>query len=344
MIHRLLLTAACAAQCCPVPARADVTLYGIADLGLAADNGKYAAGQVTTLVSGGQAGSRIGVKGTERLGNGFTVLMQLESGYNLDDGALAQGSNLLFGRKALVGLESAWGTVRLGRQDSAVYTSTVNYDPFYEGITGAYTRIMTAISTLRRNDNTIDYTTPAIGHFKAEAAYSPGEVAGDRRAGRGYSSSLAYLDGPLSIGAAVQQANSKPVAPAALGTTRIRTLGASYAFPRVTAYALWSNSTTVASMRTGAIDRLLGLTVPFGAAVVQLSYIAHHDQVTPNADAHQVAVGATYALSKRSSLYARYAYIDNAPNARLGLAASNDGGAPSGTNDQLFSVGLCHYF
>ena len=332
--------------CAPLAAHAQsaVTVYGILDASVANDSGRYAAGPVNTMVTGGQAGSRIGFKGVEDLGGGLAAIFNLESGFNINDGALTQGSGVLFGRKALVGLQGAFGSIKAGRQDSAMYTTTVYFDPFFEGITGAYTRIMTNISTLRRNDNTLDYSTPTLYGFKSELAYSFGEVAGDNAAGRGYSGSINYVRGPFSAGLAYQSQNSKPVAPEPIVTTRLAALGSAYDFEVIKLYALFSTNRADSTLRVDARDLLLGATVPFGASAVQASLIRHQERAQTDAGARQAALGYTYALSKRTSLYARYAWIWNDANGRLGLATLATGGAASGSTDKLFSTGISHTF
>lgn len=316
------------------------TIYGIVDASVSRDTGRYAAGATTTLGSGGAYGSRLGLRGTEPLGPGLAALFELESGFNVDDGTLAQGANLLFGRKALVGLRGPLGSVKLGRQDSPLYSATVNFDPFREGVTGAYTRVMGAISSLRRNDNTVAYTPPALGPLRAELAYSAGERAGG--AGRGAAASLTYADGPLSVAWSAQNANSKPVAPAPVVATRLRALGASYAFGWATASVLASTTRTDAG--ADVRDVLLGAAVPLGAGLLQLSYIVHRDRAAAGADARQGALGYVRPLSPRTGLYGRYARIGNGPDGRLGLAARADGGAAAGTTERLVTLGCYHFF
>ena len=102
-------------------AQSSVTLYGIADAGIAyVHNAQNANGSnASSLVkfsSGNLSGSRWGLRGIEDLGSGLSALFQLENGFNIGTGALGQGGRE-FGRKAVVGLgSSTYGTVTLGRQ------------------------------------------------------------------------------------------------------------------------------------------------------------------------------------------------------------------------------------
>src|SRR5262245_8873942 len=69
-------------------AQSSVTLYGILDAYVQYLDGD--ADSLTKLSSGGLAGSRLGVRGTEDLGGGLKALFTLETGINVDDGSTGQ--------------------------------------------------------------------------------------------------------------------------------------------------------------------------------------------------------------------------------------------------------------
>ncbi|HBY59553.1 MAG TPA: porin, partial [Solibacterales bacterium] len=75
-------------------AQSSVTLYGIADVNVQRSDPKAGTAsdpQATTgVASGYQAGSRLGVRGTESLGGGLNAIFTLELGYNIDDGSRGQ--------------------------------------------------------------------------------------------------------------------------------------------------------------------------------------------------------------------------------------------------------------
>jgi Outer membrane protein (porin) len=80
-----------------VRAQSSVTLYGILDTGL-----QYLSGMpqkhLVSMESGDLVPSRWGVKGTEELGGGTSVIFQLESGFSSTNGVLACGIFLPRGR------------------------------------------------------------------------------------------------------------------------------------------------------------------------------------------------------------------------------------------------------
>src|ERR1700730_16325238 len=109
-------------------AQTNVTVYGIVDAGVQYKNDGNPAGKTLSLQSGIQNGSRLGFKGTEDLGGGLSAIFTFENGFNVDDGTLGQG-NRLFGRQAWVGLNGGFGTVKLGRQQTALYYALTEIDP-----------------------------------------------------------------------------------------------------------------------------------------------------------------------------------------------------------------------
>ena len=76
-------------------------------------------GSAWQMASGFAQGSRWGLKGTEDPGGGYSALFQLENGFNVNNGTLAQGGRM-FGRQAYVGGSARFGTLTLGRQYDAV--------------------------------------------------------------------------------------------------------------------------------------------------------------------------------------------------------------------------------
>jgi len=64
----------------------DVTLYGLADVGITSTSG-LKAGRVTQVASGIMEGSRWGIKGTEDMGGGYKTIFTLEARVELDTGA-----------------------------------------------------------------------------------------------------------------------------------------------------------------------------------------------------------------------------------------------------------------
>jgi predicted porin len=172
----------------------NVQLYGRAVLGI--DNwGADGA-------SGGQVGnyenrmrifdnsSRVGLRGTEDLGNGLKAIFQIETGVAIDSGQ-AQGAggqaNASKGtwatRDSFVGLDSGFGRLTFGRQSiywangelaqfSANYINTEI--PWTNGTQlGRISRPTAGAGPVARQSNTMQYTTPTFAGFNATLSYSP---------------------------------------------------------------------------------------------------------------------------------------------------------------------------
>ncbi|MDY6010876.1 MAG: porin, partial [Duodenibacillus sp.] len=93
---------------------ADVTLYGVVDLGLQYNHSNPAKGASTstvTMENGQSAGSRWGLKGVEDLG-AFKVGFILEDGFSSDTGA---EKDQMFDRESSLFIEGAFGKLAVGR-------------------------------------------------------------------------------------------------------------------------------------------------------------------------------------------------------------------------------------
>lgn len=337
-------------------AQSGITTYGMIDMAIIHESGG-AAGPVTKVTSGVSAGSRLGFKGSEDLGNGLSALFVLENGFQGDTGAAGQGG-LLFGRQAFVGLRSGFGTVLVGRQYTPQYLVVVFADPFGSGyVADSKNIIATSGDSLSRMDNTVKYLSPTVAGFTAELAAAPGEVAGDRAAGRQLSGSIAYAKGPLQIRVGHHDRNNDTATLKNTENGRNTVVAAVYDFGVVKAHALYGvnhglNSSVLRNTAnpygrsvapvasTDSRDTLVGLTVPFGPHTFLASYLHKDDHTALDQDARQLAVGYLYALSKRTSAYAVYAHIDNRNGA--GYTAGN--ASDPGSGNRAASVGISHAF
>ena len=323
-------------------AQTNVTIYGVADAGLAySDNGAPNNSKTLGLNSGLQSGSRIGFKGTEDLGGGLKAIFTLENGFSIDSGTLGQGGRL-FGRQAFVGLSGGFGAVKLGRQYNPIRKSLESIDPFAFGLAGNISNLFDAHG--ERADNTINYSTPNMGGFSGQLAFSLGEIAGSTSAGRQLGLSAEYAAGPVKVAFAHHDRNltgGTPVAPT--GESRSTMLGGTYDFKIVkahAAYAVNKGDTAAGVTNIDSSDMMLGMSAPFGASTVMASYMRKSNDLTANADSNIWALGYTYSLSKRTNLYTSYARVSNDALATVGLG----GNAGAGRDPSTFNIGVRHKF
>ncbi len=160
---------------------ADVQLYGLVDLGLNWTQTDKSTGTGTedtfALKDGQNSPSRFGLKGTEDLGNGYTVGFLLENGFSADDGQLGNGSRL-FGREALLFVQTPFGEISAGRTGS-LDAGTGRYNLMGSGSSafgtgwdtvGASTVVL--LGTGDRLDNALTYKSPNFAGFNVYAQVS----------------------------------------------------------------------------------------------------------------------------------------------------------------------------
>jgi predicted porin len=341
-------------------AQSNVTIYGIVDAALVGERGG-SAGNLTRITSGAASASRIGFKGEESLGNGLSAFFILETGSKIDTGEV-DAAGTIFNRQALVGLKSKdVGTVALGRQYTPYHTMLAGLvDPFSTGYAGTAKNLFPDWSTNIRTSNTVTYASPVVHGIDAQLAYSVGEQTVSS-AGRQFGGAIGYTNGPLMVRVAFNNKNSDV---AATGTTaavnhdigRNALLGGTYDFGRFKLHAGYGidkgyNSTPLGNGNnpyggvkptpsTDGRDMLLGLSAPVGPGTLMFSVMHKDDRTTFNQDASSWGLGYAYGLSKRTSLYAAYAHIDNRNGA--GYTVANNTEAGSGNTG--YNLGIRHTF
>ena len=113
--------------------------------------------------------SRVGVKGEKALSAGLKAIYQLEFGVNIDGGS---GDDVFTHRNQFVGLEGAFGTVKVGRHDTALKQAQGSFDLF-DDLEGDIGGVFNGENRLR---NYVGYITPAFGKaFSATINFFPGE-------------------------------------------------------------------------------------------------------------------------------------------------------------------------
>ncbi|NDI87411.1 porin [Undibacterium crateris] len=347
MKKSLIALAVLAAAAGSAQAQSSVTVYGVLDMAFQAENnGQFSKGKgnIFSLDSGVQSGSRLGFKGSEDLGNGLKANFKLEMGVQADTGASAQGG-LAFGRAAWVGLSGDFGAVQVGRQNKPVFDVVDSIDPFSTGIIGGSATDSTSatglgnlmFATNPRSNNTINYTTNNLSGFTGSLAYTAGEQAGDIGKGRGIGVSGSYAAGPLLVAGAYHTENNVAVV---TNATKTAFVGATYDFgvakgalsvgkvktdDNSVAYKLWS----------------VGVTVPVSAAgaVISSLTMVKNDVVSSDNGSNQFALGYTHSLSKRTNLYTSVSRLKNDAKVNAGGIASG-----IGATERMFNVGIRHAF
>ena len=156
MNRTLLALAVTAALATPLAAQAAPTVYGLLNLSVDmvdVDNGFTGVDDSEIQVNSNS--SRLGVKGEEDLGNGYSAVYKAEWSVAGD----VAGINDLVGRDRFLGLKSSWGTVKLGAYDSPFKSSQGMVDQFNDM---TFTDMQNFMSGENRLDNVIGYESPKI--------------------------------------------------------------------------------------------------------------------------------------------------------------------------------------
>jgi predicted porin len=119
---------------------------------------------------------RIGVKGSEDLGNGLKAVYQVEIGVDITnawrDNNIANGNRAdgFAMRNSFVGLAGDWGTLLMGRHDTPLKLSTAKLDLFADTLADMNNTI--GFQDLRA-DNAVAYISPSWSGFQLMAAIIP---------------------------------------------------------------------------------------------------------------------------------------------------------------------------
>ncbi len=325
-------------------AQTSVTLYGIADGDLRIDH--TAIGTLKSVGSGGESGSRWGIRGTEDLGGGLRAMFIFEQGIDLSDNSSPQGNvagvtpnspvsstgSRLFSRTAVVGIGSAAaGELRIGRAFTPFYNAWSAIDPMGGGLVGQAQNY--AVGNVTRFDNGIYYDTPKFYGFQLTAAYRLGESSTNsvasgstKNGGNAGNAVITYAAGPVL--ASYSFLSSKNAIDN--NTTRTQFAGAVYDFKVVKLHGLYFNNRNDTTTRVRSYG--LGVTVPIQAFNVfaQVARIDNrynqNNSTLANDDATFFGVGANYAFSKRTDLYTSWGKFKNKNNAIFTIQDASNAG------------------
>ncbi len=143
--------------------------------------------------------SRLGFRGTEDLGGGMAALYGLEMGISADSGVLTSPAF----RNSYVGLRGGWGTMAMGRLDSAnptgspIYSQITSLSHFAPNDAGATASSTSMQNARNRTSDSIGYASPKMGDFIFRArVYLRGTTAVEDAA-KGSDFGLDYQSGAI---------------------------------------------------------------------------------------------------------------------------------------------------
>lgn len=180
----------------------------------------------------------------------------------------------------------------------------------------------------------------------------------DRNGSRAWGMSAGVQSGPVTFRIAHQNRNVAKVAPSMpLGQrtdAKNSIIAANIDVGPVKAYTAYSASrgwgssplwnpdnpygaAMAATPSTNSRDVLMGVSLPMGATTLLASFVRKNDRDIANFDAQQLAIGATYAMSRRLDFYAAVSHTQLRNKRALDNAASVGGSA-------AVNLGMRHSF
>jgi predicted porin len=213
----------------------------------------------------------------------------------------------------------------------------------------------------RRTDNGLQFYSPPVHGVSAGASYSRDGSERDP-ANRAWGMSLGVEMGPITLRAAHQNRHVAKVRLYDLAGNNMEAknsliaanmhLGWGTAYAAYSANSGWGSSplfnpdnpysaAMASTPSTDSRDVLLGVAVPVGRSTTFLaSFIHRNDRDRANRDANELAIGASYTLTRRTDFYAAYSYIRNLSIAGMPLSSSDARGHAS----SALSIGMRHAF
>jgi len=357
----------------PSAAHAHVTLYGTVDAGLHFKTNADGQGHSALTLGNTLSSNRLGFKGEEDLGGGTKVVMQLEAGFSSDTGALGAqspgaGHPNLFGRQSYVGIEGGMGSLTLGRQ----YNALAPFEDYQLVSDHLYLGGGHFFNGYRANNSLVYKKT--IGPLSLQLDAGLGEQAGHHTRKSALGGNLIYTQNGFSGIVSYLQNRS----PDGATTGRFYNLGTSYAFtPTLTLSAGYARS-----LVKGAVARNRHITFVSSRFIMSPAWSVYgslyryrqsacggmceqrpgdpgnasggydtgfsgYGIARDSGNAHMAALTTTYALSRRTSLYAKTDWLlardGAARDHHFAFVGRNDAGGRSLSQTHV-AVGMRHRF
>ncbi|WP_309491347.1 porin [Trinickia mobilis] len=303
-------------------AQSSVQLYGILDAFVGEK--KLLGGHTAVLAgNGGMTSSFWGMRGSEDIGGGTSVIFALESYVNIQTGQYGRPgypSDGLFSRNAYVGLKGNYGTLTAGLIPPPLWFSTITFNPFFNSFVFSPIVLHSYLGVNGQGvfggagewTNSVAYASPLVGGFTGKAMYSFGNEAGHLGQNK-WSGQVSYNHGSFAASAVWQQikfsitpgdlATSLP----GLTTQSVANFGMSYGTNFVELFGQYQHIRDRDSAGNIAIDTgQIGFSIPVG-----LGRILGSDAYSKSSGGSTVyrntwAIGYDYPLSKRTDIYAAF--------------------------------------
>jgi predicted porin len=287
-------------------------------------------------------------------------------------GATAPWTNAWSNGNSYAGLSGGFGTAIIGNHDTPVRLLGRKVDLFGNRLGDSRNLISDNGASAGwdlRPSNVIAYISPSFSGFSGAIAYvtnvndaisAPALAAVTALSPNGYSMTaaadnsvtawsglVAYDNGPLALGLGYEKHNLSKLASGVNDEKVLRLVGG-YGFGDAKVVALWQKEDDILGSNNGRKVWGLGAAYKLGATTLKGQYYkADNVDNSDQTGAKMFALGADYALSKRTTAYAAIAKTSNDNNAAFSAYGGGHGDNPgiaTGKNGTGYSVGMTHSF
>ena len=265
-----------------------------------------------------------------------------------------------YGGIGAAGARTGEGGMVLGRQYNLEYLTRADVgDPYHTGMAGKAGGLVNPSGSAAGNG--VRYYSRRMDHISTGASWTVDTLGGNAMADRAWGMTVGVDYGAVSLRAAHQNrhvaevqlynlAGSNMDAKNSIVAANLRTRwGTAYA-----AYAAnrgWGSSPlynpdnpygagVASTSSTDSRDTIAGVAVPMTRSTTFLaSYIHKNDRDLANRDANQIALGASYVVSRKTDFYAAVSHTVNTNSAGILI-----GGAARPSGSSAVNVGMRHAF
>lgn len=337
-----------------------VTIFGRIDSGFQYTSKVAGSGDsLSELHNGGILPSIWGFKGSEDLGGGLKAVFNLEGDFDSGTGGSRFGGgttiNGIFGRQANVGLSGDWGTVLLGRMYSVALIAELGTEPrgYKESLSGLLSYAAVQLpdgNALGGNNfggiftsNAVAYSG-AFGPVNVGVSYGFGEQAGDNSQGRTLALGVSY-SGPVVLSFSYQ--GIEGIGAGTQAETKRYGVGVAVPLGDFTIKSLYHRGTQddAAGVEVGKTDNF-GIGADFRWNPQNTATIAYYygkDKVNTDDKTKTLVLSNDYALSKRTTLYGQFAYVDANAGASIRTQVTL-GATEAGEKAAIVGFGIKHDF
>jgi len=291
MKKNLIALAVASAFAAPVAMADAPVVYGIANMAVQNDAAGDSTGTTTDSVA-----SRLGIKGSEDLGNGLKAIYKMEFGLDL-----AAEKATLQSRNQYVGLAGGFGTVLMGTHDTPLKMSQPS-DLFNDGNSdnGKVVNVLHKGGEFRSGD-VIAYVSPSFSGVKLVAAAVEGDADGDGKSSVANAYSVAAMYGSTKKGLYLAAAYNGGDG---FEDAEEMRLSAQYKTGGLVANAIYETQENVGSAIIASAGYKMGKIMP------KIKFADTSETDNSGVDGTVVSVGLNYSLGKKTTAYVEYAMFD----------------------------------